>query len=123
MLRKKNISLLSLFVGGLIFVSTCFSAELSNSYQPGDGDNTVPRGGTKLYYVSLSGAPSNAVITNVEVSFNYIAYNGVEDWLSARFNKGSDPGTSEGVSLVSQGALPAGKVQGGSPAGGSGSLP
>lgn len=68
----------------------------------------VPIGGSLTDYVSIGLAETNAVLTNVEAQFTYIAYDGVENYVSCRFNKDSDPGSSGGVSLVSQGNLPAG---------------
>ena len=56
----------------------------------------------------ISSAPSNATLTNTEVQFTYIAYGVVQDYVSARVNKGSDPGSSDGASLVAQGDLPEG---------------
>ncbi len=57
---------------------------------------------------TVSSAPSNAILTNVEVQFTYIAYGVVQNYLSARVNKGSNPGSSGGAVLVSQGSLPSG---------------
>lgn len=57
---------------------------------------------------SISGLPSNAVLTNVEVQFDYIAYGVVQNYVSARVNKGSDPGSTGGASLVSLATLPDG---------------
>lgn len=68
----------------------------------------IPIGGSEAYPVPVTGLPTNAVITNVEAKFDYIAYNGVQNYVSVRFNRGSDPGTSGGAILVSQGSLPAG---------------
>jgi len=106
---KKNIKLfvvteILLF---LFFCGLSFAATTSNTYTPSDisGEELIPRGGSRLFYVSISGIPTNAVITNVEAQFDYIAFNGTEAGLSCRFNKDSDPGTSGGVSLVSQGSL------------------
>src|SRR5690242_1026339 len=45
--------------------------------------------------------PANAVLSNVQLQYNYIAYGGYQNYLTARINKGSDPGTSGGVSLGS----------------------
>lgn len=82
-----------------------YGATISNSYSP---NALIPIGGSGLYYVSISGVPANAVITNVEAKFDYIAYGVVQNYVSCRFNRGSDPGSAGGVSLVSQGSLPAG---------------
>ena len=57
---------------------------------------------------TISGLPSNAVLTNVEVQFDYIAYGVYQDYVSARINKDSDPGTTGGAPIVSQGMLPTG---------------
>lgn len=81
-----------------------FGQTIENSYNV---NQQIPIGGSGLYYVQISGAPSNAVITNVETKFGYIAYGVVQNYVSCRFNRGSDPGSSGGVSLVSQGSLPA----------------
>jgi hypothetical protein len=50
---------------------------------------------TELF--TVSSAPSNATLTNVEVQFTYIAYGVVQNYVSARINKGSDPGSSGGA--------------------------
>ncbi|MDF1553741.1 MAG: hypothetical protein P1P84_11795, partial [Deferrisomatales bacterium] len=55
---------------------------------------------------------SGSTVTNVEVQFVYVAYNGVQSYVSARVNKGSDPGTSGGAVLVSQGSLPSSPTNG-----------
>ena len=68
----------------------------------------VQIGNSSTFYVQITGVPSGAVITNVEAKFEYIAYGVVQNYVSARFNKGSDPGSSGGGVLVSQGSLPAG---------------
>ena len=79
-----------------------FSQTIENSYVL---NQQVAIGGSSLFYVQISGAPSGAIITNVEVKFEYIAYGVVQNYVSCRFNKGSDPGTSSGILLVSQGSL------------------
>ena len=68
----------------------------------------VPIGGSVSYYVPIVQAPPNATITNVEAKFDYTAYGVVQNYVMARFNKGSDPGSTGGVSLVGQGNLPEG---------------
>ncbi|MCF7824832.1 MAG: hypothetical protein K9N35_11750, partial [Candidatus Marinimicrobia bacterium] len=68
----------------------------------------IPIGSSGSYYVPITSAPSNARITNVEAKFDYIAYGVVQNHVSARFNRGSDPGASGGATLVSLGNLPAG---------------
>lgn len=45
--------------------------------------------------------PANAVLSNVQLQYNYIAYGGYQNYLTVRINKGSDPGTSGGVNLGS----------------------
>ena len=82
-----------------------FAATISNSYSP---NSQIPIGGSNLYYVPLSGVPSDAKITKVEVRFTYIAYGIVQNYLSARLDKGSDPGTYSGVYLLPKGNLPEG---------------
>lgn len=47
---------------------------------------------SQVFYVPISGAHANAPIVNVEAKFTYIAYNGIQNYVSVRFNKGSDPG-------------------------------
>jgi len=54
---------------------------------------------------TISGAPSNAVLTNVEVQFDYIAYGVYQDYVSSKINKDS---TAEGEPILQQGMLPAG---------------
>jgi hypothetical protein len=89
----------------LLFASNAFSETISNSYLV---NGQVPIDGSLTRYVQISGAPSNAVITNVEAKFDYTAYGVVQDYVSCHFNKDSDPGPSGGLSLVSQGSLPEG---------------
>ena len=94
----------------LLFVVPSLADQISGSYDPSSnaGEELIPRGGSRSFHVPISGVSSSAVITNVEAQFEYIAYNGTESGLSCQFNKGVDPGTSGGVTLVSQGNLPAG---------------
>ena len=66
----------------------------------------VPRLGNQGFYATISGAPSGAIITQVEAAFSYIAYNGVEEDVSVRFNRGSDPGAGEGNQICPPGSLP-----------------
>ena len=47
----------------------------------------VPRLGKQGFFVTISGAPAGAIITQVEAAFSYIAYNGVEEDVSVRFNR------------------------------------
>ena len=54
----------------------------------------------KYTIVNITEVQSNAIITNVEARFTYTAYDGVEQHLSCRFNRGSDPYSSGGVALV-----------------------
>src|SRR4030066_396807 len=105
-ISRLAIIFLLFFVLGLLLCENIHADVTSEySYTIPVTDNTVPRGGSKLYYVTISGAPSNAVLTNVEAKFDYIAYNGVQSYVSCRFNRGSDPGSTGGVVLVNQGSL------------------
>ena len=85
------------------FNSLLFSGTIENTYEI----NQQISLGDSTYYVQINGAPSNAVITNVEARFTYIAYNGVEKHLSCRFNRGEcePPGSNCGAVLVAQGTL------------------
>jgi len=106
MMRKHCGAVFSLVAFSLLLVSsTGYGATITNSYP---ANAPIPIGGSGLYYVGISGVPANAVITNVEAKFDYIAYGVVQNYVSCRFNRGSDPGTSGGAVLVSQGSLPAG---------------
>lgn len=87
------------------YFSTSFAESITNSYNV---NQQIQIGGTGSYYVPISGAPSNSIITNVEARFTYIAYGVVQNYVSARFNRGSDPGSSGGGSLVNQFSLPSG---------------
>jgi len=86
-------------------ITSFFAYTIEGSYNWGA---VVPIGGSQTLHVSISGAPSNAIITKVEAKFSYIAYGVVQNYVSARFNRGSDPGDSGGLSLVNQGNLPSG---------------
>ena len=77
------------------------------SYDIPAGEQQVPIGGTKSFYVPVTGAPADAVITNVEAKFDYVANLGAQSYVSARFNRAFDSNTY-GVVLVNQGALPEG---------------
>jgi len=94
---------------GLILILTNsvygFGQSIENSYVV---NQQVTIGGSSLFYVQISGIPSGATITNVEAKFEYIAYGVVQNYVSSRFNKDSDPGSTGGVVLVSQGNLPSG---------------
>ena len=87
--------------------------------QAGTTTHSVPigaevlKGNPQTYGLQILAAPGNAVITNVEAQFDYTAYGGLEDYVSVRFNRGSAPGASGGVSLVSLGGLPASPPTGG----------
>ena len=110
--RQKNhvIIAYSLFLSlvVLVFGISTVSADVQEwSYPISTIDGVVPIGGSKLFYVNVNSAPSNAQITRVEAKFDYIAYGVVQNYVSARFNRGSDPGTSGGQTLVSLGTLPA----------------
>ena len=89
----------------LLFSCNAMAGTTSNSYTV---SAQVPIAGSLTRYVQISGAPSNAVITNVQAKFSYTAYGVVQNYVSCRFNKGSDPGPYGGVTLVSQGSLPEG---------------
>lgn len=91
-----------------LFGNIVSAATIERTYTIPTSDNQVPIGGSKLFWVQVSGIDSNAVITNVETKFDYIAYGVVQNYVSSRFNRGSDPGSSGGQVLVSQGSLPAG---------------
>jgi len=43
--------------------------------------------------------PANAILTNVQIQYNYTAYGTYQNFLTARINKGSDPGTTGGYPL------------------------
>jgi len=93
------------FLSIILNCSTIYSQSIENSFPV---NTTVPKGGSILNYVPISGTPSNAAIVNVEAKFTYTAFNGVQNYVSARFARGGDPGTSGGVQLLAQGSLPAG---------------
>ncbi len=89
------------------FINIAFLSEaqvIENSYTV---NQEVQVNGVSSFYVPVSGAPSNAIITNIEVKVDYIAFGVVQNYVACRFNKGSDPGTNGGVVFVSQGSLPA----------------
>ncbi|HQI42231.1 MAG TPA: DUF6531 domain-containing protein [Ignavibacteriaceae bacterium] len=89
----------------LVISCLTFSQTIERSYTV---QLQIPAGTSATYSIPISDAPSNGVITGVEAKFEYIAYNGAQSYLSARFNRGSDPGPSGGVLLVAQGNLPPG---------------
>jgi len=101
---KRKITILVFLTITFLF-SDVKSQSIENSFPV---NTTVPKGGSILYYVPISGAPSNAAITNVEAKFTYTAFNGVQSYVSARLGRGGDPGTSAGVQIVAQGSLPPG---------------
>ena len=79
-----------------------YSETFENSYNV---NQQISIGNSAVYYVPISGLPSNAIITNVETKFDYIAYGVVQNYVSCRFNKNSDPGSSGGIVIVNQGSL------------------
>jgi len=73
----------------------------------------VPIGGSYTEAFTVSAAPSGALVTSIDVQFTYIAYNGVQTYVSSRINKGSDPGPTGGAVVVAQGSLPSSPSPGG----------
>ena len=114
MKQSKNRTIIKLSPSIFFLVFVCLfgnivsAATIERTYTIPTSDNQVPIGGSKLFWVQVSGIDSNAVITNVEAKFDYIAYGVVQNYVSSRFNRASDPGSSSGQVLVSQGSLPAG---------------
>jgi hypothetical protein len=102
--RKKFYIAIS-FISFLIVPLLAVSQSIENSYTVNE---EVPIGGSAAFYVPVSNVPAGVVITNVQAKFEYIAYNGVQNYVSCRFNKGTDPGAFGGVVLVAQGNLPSG---------------
>lgn len=96
--------LLTFIIAFFVFGITASRADIYEESYPVNGGSgeLVPLGGQKMYYVSIgeTEVQSNAIITNVEARFRYTAYDGVEQHLSCRFNRGSDPYSSGGVALV-----------------------
>lgn len=88
----------------LLSISAAHGEVVSRYYDVGQ---QVPIGDSRLYYVEITDLPSSAVITNTEAGFDYIAYGVVQNYVSSRFNRVSDPGSAAGVTLVSRGSLPA----------------
>src|ERR1035437_8958665 len=82
-----------------------FAEQVSGSYTV---NLPIAVGSYGVYHVDITGAPANAIITSVEAKFDYIAYGVVQNYVSVRFNRASDPGPSGGASMVAQGSLPAG---------------
>ncbi len=101
-MKNFNMFLLLLIVCVKVFGQ---SNSISNYY---DVNQQVPIGGSSLFYVQIINAPQNAIITRVDAKFDYIAYGVVQNYVSARFNRNSDPGPAGGAILVSQGNLEAG---------------
>jgi len=103
-MKKNNTTLLKYFLVSIsfLFFNELFSQTIENSF---DVNVQVPKGNSILYFVQISGAPTNSAITNVEAKFTYTAFNGVQSYVYARFARNGDPGTSGGVSLVNQGNL------------------
>lgn len=95
-----------LAVAVLAFAIAANAGTLSGSYNPPNGQ--IPANSSQGFYVSIGGAPAGAVITNVEARFDYTAFGVVQDYVSVRFHRGSDPGPFGGQVLVAQGALPEG---------------
>ena len=62
-----------------IFPSIVYPQTIENSYTV---NQEVPIGGFSLFYVPISDVPSNAVISNIEVKFDYIAYGIVQNYVS-----------------------------------------
>ena len=75
-----------------------FAQQVSGSYAV---NQPINAGSYGVYYVDITGAPANAIITSVEAKFDYIAYGVVQNYVSVRFNRASDPGSSGGVLLSS----------------------
>lgn len=94
--------LLAFIIAFFVFGITASRADIYEESYPVNGGSgeLVPLGGQKIYYVNITEVQSNAIITNVEARFTYTAYDGVEQHLSCRFNRGSDPYSSGGVALV-----------------------
>ena len=102
----------------LLLISVCqfllppvmgFAEQMSGSYAV---NLPISPGSYLARYVDITGAPANAIITSVEAKFDYIAYGVVQNNVSVRFNRGSDPGSSGGATMVAQG-LPAASPPGG----------
>ncbi len=74
------------------------------SYDIPAGEQQIPIGGSKAFYVPVVGAPSNAVIIDVEVKFDYVASGGVQNYVSARLNRAFDSNTY-GAVIVNSGSL------------------
>jgi len=115
--RQKTYSRFSTFwiLPAILFFYTGFSLGAVQEWtypSSGTGDYAIAPNSSLSLYVSVSNAPFNAVITNVEAKFEYIAWGTSQDFVSARFNRGSIVG---GEILVNLNTLPA------SPSGGSSS--
>ena len=83
------------------------AGSIENNYSIPEPDEVQPDS-YRTWYVPISGVPSGAIITKVEAKFDYTAYGVVQDFVSVRFNRGSDPGSSGGALLVADGDLPPG---------------
>jgi hypothetical protein len=64
-------------------------------------NTTVPQNTSHLvtFTQPYTQLPSNAILSNVQLQYQYIAYGGYQNYLTARINKGADPETTGGVSL------------------------
>lgn len=82
-----------------------FNQTIEHSYAVNE---EAPIGGSATFYASVSNVPAGAIITNVQAKFDYIAYNGAQNYVSGRFNKVSESETSEGTVQVAQENLPQG---------------
>ena len=95
-----------LLIGQFVSAQTYYK---DDSYTIVPPNGVVNIGTSKPFWVDLRYAndiPNNAIITKVEAKFDYIAYGVVQNYVSVRFNKDTDPGTSGGIVLVSKGSLP-----------------
>ena len=85
MKQSKNRTIIKLAPSIFILVFVCLfgnivsAATIERTYTIPTSDNQVPIGGSKLFWVQVSGIDSNAVITNVEAKFDYIAYGVVQN--------------------------------------------
>jgi pimeloyl-ACP methyl ester carboxylesterase len=98
--------MISLFVL-LMLPMAVLAGSVENSYSIPEPDHVEPDS-FRTWYVPISGVPSGAIITKVEAKFDYTAYGIVQNYVSVRFNRGSDPGSSGGALIVATGDLPPG---------------
>jgi hypothetical protein len=94
-----------LFGNGVAFSQ--YEKKYEVSYDISLAEQVVAKGGSRLFYVQVSTIPNDMYIKSVEAKFEYIAYNLTQNYVSARFQKGSDPSTT-GPVLVNQGSLASG---------------